>query len=114
MVINRNTLAALVAALISVFSSGTLDAGTLQFGVVASPIDLSANVSESILPGGKVFQDSQPLFGTAPDPKQSAQLLHLSDTGVNASGRSTNISSAFASSLEASNGSGGVGVIPTH
>jgi hypothetical protein len=80
---------------------------------VGSPIDLSANVSESILPGGTVFQDSKPLFGTTPDPKQRAELLHISQTGVNASGRSTNISGAFASSLAESNGNGGVGVSQT-
>jgi len=113
MTINRNALAALAAALISVFSSGILCADTLQFGVVGSPIDISANVSESILPGGTVFQDSKPLFGTVPDPKQSAELLHLSEKGVNASGRSTNISGAFASSLAESNGNGGVGVSQT-
>ena len=65
---------------------------------------------ESILPGGTVFHDSKPLFGTTIDPLQSAELLHLSDTGVNASGRSTNISGAFASSLAESDGNGGVGV----
>ena len=84
MMIDRNALAALMAALISVFSSGTLYAGT-----VAPTVDLSANVIESILPGGTVFHDSKPLFGTTIDPLQSAELLHLSDTGVNASGRST-------------------------
>jgi hypothetical protein len=107
MMINRGALAALIAALSSV---GTLYADTLQFGVVGSPIDLSANVSEAILPGGTVFQDSQPVFGTAPDPKQTAELLHVSSVGVNASGRSTNISGAFVSSLVESNGNGGVGV----
>lgn len=107
---NRNALAALTAALISAFSSGRLYADPTQFGVVGSPIDLSANVRESILPGGTVFQDSKPLFGTAPDPKQSAELLHLAAKGVNASGRSTNIFNAFASSLAESDGNGGVGV----
>ena len=62
------------------------------------------------MPGGTVFHDSKPLFGTTIDPLQSAELLHLSDTGVNASGRSTNISGAFASSLAESDGNGGVGV----
>jgi hypothetical protein len=113
MMINRNALGALSAALISVFSSGTLCADTLQFGVVGSPIDLSANVSEAILPGSTFFQDSKPLFGTAPNPKQSAELLHLSEKGVNASERSTNISGAFSSSLAESNGNGGVGVSQT-
>jgi hypothetical protein len=113
MMINRNALAAPIAAVIAVFSAGTLCADTLQFDVVGGPIDLSANASESILPGGTVFQDSKPLFGTTPDPKQSAELLHLSEKGVNASGRSTNISGAFASSLAESNGNGGVGVSQT-
>jgi len=98
MTINRNSFAALLAALISASCSGSLHADTLQFGVVASPIDLSANVSEAILPGSTVFQDSQPLFGTAPDPKQSAELLHISSVGINPSSHS-NISGAFASSL---------------
>src|SRR6516164_1349725 len=104
MMITRNALAAFSAALISVFSAGSLYADTLPFGVVGSPIDLSANVSEAIQPGGTPFQDSKPLFGTTPDPKQSAELLHLSEKGVNASGRSTNISGVFSSSLAESNG----------
>ncbi|HZS53463.1 MAG TPA: PEP-CTERM sorting domain-containing protein [Bryobacteraceae bacterium] len=110
MMINRNALAASVAALISVFATSTVCADSLQFGVVGSPIDLSANISESILPnGGTVFQDSKPIFGTVPNPKQSAELLHISSTGINPSPRS-NISGAFASSLAESNGNGGVGV----
>jgi hypothetical protein len=113
MTINRNRLAVLTAGLVSAFSGGALYAGTLQFGVVGSPIDMSANVSEAILPGSTVFQDSRPLFGTQPDPKQSTELLHISDTGVNASGRSTNIHDAFASSLAESDGNGGVGVSQT-
>jgi hypothetical protein len=65
-------------------------------------------VQEAILPGGTVFQDSRPLFDTAPDLKQSAELLHVSAKGVNTSGRST-VSGAFASSLTESDGNGGVG-----
>lgn len=105
---NRSVLAAVAA--LSLGSSGGAFAGPIGFGVVGSPIDLSANVSEAILPGGTVFQDSMPLFGTEPDPKQSAELLHLSAVGINGSGRSTNISGAFASSLAESDGNGGVGV----
>jgi hypothetical protein len=105
MTMNRNSLAALIAALLSVLFSTSLYADT-----VAIPVDLSANVIESLLPGGTVFHDSNPLFGTTFDPLQSAELLHISDTGVNASGRSTNISGAFASSLAESDGNGGVGV----
>jgi hypothetical protein len=106
--IYRNAFVALTAAFISVFSLRTSYAD--NFGVVGSPIDLSANLSESILPGDKVFQRSNPVLGTEPDPKQSAELLHISDTGVNGSGRSNNIKGAFASSLAESDGNGGVGV----
>src|SRR5215471_16952022 len=101
MMINRKALAGLFAAFISGFSTGTLYADT-----VAIPIDLSANVIESILPGATVFHDSKPLFGVTVDPLQTAELLHISDTGVNASRRSTNISGAFASSLAQSDGNG--------
>ena len=105
MMTNRKALAALFAGFIAVFSSEILYADT-----VLIPVDLSANVIESLLPGGTVFHDSKPLFGTTIDPLQTTELLHHSDTGVNASGRSTNISSAFASSLAQSDGNGGVGV----
>ena len=103
MTLHRNALTALIAALISVSFSASLYAGT-----VSVPIDISANVIESLIPGGTVFHDSKPLFGTTIDPLQAAELLHISDTGVNASGHSTNISGAFASSLAESNGNGGV------
>jgi hypothetical protein len=46
----------------------------MGFGDVGGPIDLSANVSEAIVPGGTVFQNSSPLFGTEPDRKESAEL----------------------------------------
>jgi len=108
MTMNLPSLPILTAVLIP-FSVGILTASTLQFGVVGSAIDLSANVSEAILPGGTIFQQSDPLFGTAPDPKQSAELLHNSSTGVNPSERST-VRGAFASSLAESDGNGGVGV----
>jgi hypothetical protein len=111
--LNRKALAHLAASFLFLFSSGTLYSAPLLFGVVGSPIDLSANVSEAILPGATVFQDSKPVFGAEPDPKQSAELLHLSEVGVNASGRSTGISDAFASSLAESDGNGGVGVSQT-
>jgi len=105
----RNEFAFIATALISAFSSGILYADSLPFGVVGSPIDLSANVQEAILPGGNVFQDSKPLFGTTPDPKQSSELLHLSSDGVNPSSHSR-IPTAFGSSLAESDGNGGVGV----
>jgi len=103
----RTGLAAVTAVLISAFSTGTMYAST--FGVFGFPVDMSANVKETLLPSGTVlFQDSAPLFDTV-EP-ENASLLHFSSTGVNASGRSTNISGAFASSLVAANGNGGVGV----
>jgi hypothetical protein len=98
-------IAPLFAISISVFFGVSLYADT-----VAIPVDLSSNVIESVLPGGTVFHDSKPLLGTTVSPLQSSELLHLSDTGLNASGRSTNISAAFASSLAQSDGNGGVGV----
>ena len=52
MIIRRNVLAALV----SVFSAGNLYADP-----VATPVDLSANVIESVLPGGTIFHDSKPV-----------------------------------------------------
>jgi hypothetical protein len=110
MAIDRTGLAAVTAVLVSALSNGTMYASTLQFGVVGSPIDMSANVSESILPGvnGNVFQESKPLFGTEPNPKQTSELLHISSVGVNPSSHS-NVSGAFASSLAESDGNGGVG-----
>jgi len=107
MTIKRSGIAAVTAILISAFSSGTIYAST--FGVFGFQVDMSANVTETLLPSGTVsFQDSLPLFDTV-EP-ESASLLHISPTGVNASGRSTNISGAFASSLAAADGNGGVGV----
>jgi len=107
---HRAARAASTATLIAVCSGGTTYADPIGFGVVGSAIDLSANVKESILPNGTLFQDSKPLFGTTPDPIQSAELLHLAARGVNGSGRSTTILGAFTSSLAESNGNGGVGV----
>jgi len=101
MIVRRNVLAALVL----VFSADNLYADSVPLTV-----DLSANVIESVLPGSTVFHDSKPVFGATADPLQSTELLHISGTGVNASGRSTNISGAFASSLAESDGNGGVGV----
>src|SRR5262245_43615984 len=54
MIINRNAFAALIPALGSLCCSGALYADT-----VATPIDLSANVIESILPGGTIFHDAK-------------------------------------------------------
>ncbi len=107
MTIRHNGLAGVMAVLISAISSGAAHAST--FGVFGFEVDMSANVKESLLPSGAVlFQNSLPLLNTVEG--ESAELLHFSSTGVNASGRSTNISGAFASSLAEANGNGGVGV----
>src|SRR5215467_6884291 len=69
MMINRKAVAGLFAAFIPGFSSGTLYADT-----VLTPVDLSANVIESVL-SGTVFHDSKPLFGATIDPLQTTELL---------------------------------------
>jgi hypothetical protein len=54
----RCAFVAVTAVLISAFTGTTLRADTtLSFGLVGSPIDLSANISEAILPGGTIFQE---------------------------------------------------------
>jgi hypothetical protein len=107
MTLKFSGLAAVAAVLISAFSSGTMYAST--FGVFGFPVDMSANTKETLLPSGTVvFQHSSPLFNTVEG--ESVEILDPSLVGVNASGRSTNIRDAFASSLAAGNGDGGVGV----
>jgi hypothetical protein len=79
-------------------------------GIVGAPIDLSAFVHEALLPGGTIFEDTHSVVGAFTTPKQSAEYLYLASKGENLSGRSTNITGAFASSLAESDGNGGVGV----
>src|SRR5262245_51413524 len=78
--------------------------------IVGAPIDLSAFVHEALLPGGTIFEDTHSVTGAFTTPKQSAEYLYLASKGQNLSGRSTNITGAFASSLAESDGNGGVGV----
>jgi hypothetical protein len=78
--------------------------------IVGAPIDLSAFVHEGLLPGGTIFEDTHSVTGAFTTPKQSAEYLYLASKGQNLSGRSTNITGAFASSLAESDGNGGVGV----
>jgi hypothetical protein len=79
------------------------------FGVFGFQVDMSANVQDHLQPGNTViFQNSVPLFNTVEG--ESANILYTGAPGVNGSGRSTNISSAFASSLASADGNGGVGV----
>jgi hypothetical protein len=79
-------------------------------GIVGAPIDLSAFVHEALLPGGTIFEDTHSVTGAFTTPVQSAEYLYLASKGENLSGRSTNITGAFASSLAQSDGNGGVGV----
>jgi len=74
--LNSIRLATVAAALI--LSGGTLYGSTLQFGVVGSPIDLSANVSEAILPGGDAAARF-PVQATAGFLAQLDRLPDLSD-----------------------------------
>jgi hypothetical protein len=78
--------------------------------IVGAPIDLSARVHETVLPGGTIFDDTHSVTGAFTTPKQSAEYLYLASQGENLSGRSTNIDRAFASALAESDGNGGVGV----
>lgn len=73
-------------------------------------MDLLASVHEALLPGGTLFDDAHSVLGALTTPKESAEYLHLASKGENLSGRSTNITGAFASALAESDGNGGVGV----
>jgi PEP-CTERM motif-containing protein len=97
--------AALLVALVLVRS-----AHAQSSTIVGSPIDLTASVHEAFIPGGTVFDDANTVTGALTDPKQSAEYLYFPSKGENLSGRSTNITGAFASSLAESDGNGGVGV----
>jgi hypothetical protein len=109
MKISRNVFGAVAVILVFVSSAGTLHAGTLPFGVFGFQLDISANVKDSLLPSGAIVgQNSLPISDAVQG--DSAKLLYLSPIGVNGSGRSTNISGAFSSSLAAADGNGGVGV----
>lgn len=77
--------------------------------VTGLPIDLNVNVQERSNPGGTVYTNTQPVTGAFTDPKQSAELLYTT-RGSNFSGRSTTITSSFASALSESDGNMGVGV----
>jgi MYXO-CTERM domain-containing protein len=78
--------------------------------IVGAPIDLSAFVHEALIPGATIFEDTHTVTGASTTPTQSAEYFYSASKGENLSGRSTNITGAFASSLAESNGNGGVGV----
>src|SRR5262249_24668076 len=103
----RRRPVALAACLaVALVAGQTVRAGS----IVGAPIDLSAFVQEALLPGGTIFADTHSVTGALTTPKQSAQYLYLATKGENLSGRSTNITGAFASALAESDGNGGVGV----
>ena len=76
-------------------------------GVTLGPLTASAAVHEALLPSPTIFDDEHTFF--QPGPTDRAEYLYLASQGQNASGRSTNITGAFASALAQGNYSGGVG-----
>jgi hypothetical protein len=103
-----NTLVAVLTAAGSVLVSVNAWADTPGFS--SSPVDLSARVQDIHNPGGTVFDDHHDVGGAFAVPKQSAEYMYHAPVGLNISGRSRNIQSAFASALAESDGNGGVGV----
>src|SRR5262252_9488697 len=78
--------------------------GVLAGEIVGAPIDLSAFVQEAVIPGATIFEDTHSVTGAFTTPTQSVENFHTASKGENLSGRSTNITGAFASSLAESNG----------
>ena len=102
---------AMLRAVTLVAALALVDSARAQSATVpGSPLDLTAFVHEATLPGGTIFEDANSVLDASSDPKQSAEYLYLASKGINFSGRSLNISRAFASSLAESDGNGGVGV----
>ena len=104
MMIKSNGLATFHAAVISLLSGATLYAGTIVTRLIYRPTSLSP-----LCPAARSFMT--PSRCSAPQStRYRAPNFCTSRNGVNASGRSTNIAGAFASSLAESDGNGGVGV----
>lgn len=77
-------------------------------------VTFSAYVEEAVLPGGTVFENTDPRIDIPiAGPLVTTELLHNPVAGVNFSGHSPSITKAFASSLAGSDGAGGVGVTAT-
>jgi hypothetical protein len=96
--------------LVGLLPAGLVASQPVHADIVPTTIDLSAFVHEALLPGGTIFEDTDEVTAAGTTPLQSVELLHLASKGENLSGRSTNITGAFASALAQSDGSGGVGV----
>jgi hypothetical protein len=94
-------LAALAAPLLL---TGQAARAQVDFGAMT----LGASVHEALLPGPTIFDDEH----VTPDagPHERAEYLYSASKGENLSGRSTNITGAFASALAVGDHSGGVGV----
>ena len=104
----RGSTAMFAVALFAAAPNARADASS---GLIVGGINLSASPTETLFPGGTVYADSHKTSGTSGGPQQSAEYLYLTPTfGFNFSGRSTNIQSAFSSSLIQTNGNGAVGV----
>jgi PEP-CTERM motif len=95
----------LLAALATPFlMMGQAAHSQVDFGAM----NLSATAHEALLPGATIFDDGSSLADAAPG--DHTEFLYHASQGENLSGRSTTITSAFASALAAFNHTGGVGV----
>jgi len=95
----------LLAVLVTTFlMMGHAAHAQVDFGAM----NLSASVHEALLPSPTIFDDEHAI----PDaiPLDRAEFLYLASQGENLSGRSTTITSAFASALAVFDHTGGVGV----
>lgn len=81
------------------------------FGVIDGPVNSHANVLWADLSGNTLHADFSDVPGTVSGPTTSAWLLFQdAGMGINPTGRPPTVTNAFASSLAASDGLGGVGV----
>ena len=98
----------LLGALAAPLLLGANAASAEVAGITLGPLTASAAVHEALLPGPTIFDDEHTFF--EPGPADRAEYLYLASQGLNASGRSTSITSAFASASAQGNYTGGVGV----
>jgi hypothetical protein len=98
----------LLGALAAPLLLGANAASAEVAGITLGPLTASAAVHEALLPGATIFDDEHTFF--QPGPADRTEYLYLASQGLNASGRSTSIKSAFASASAQGNYTGGVGV----
>ncbi len=101
----RYLLGALAAPIFLIGHPGQAQAAQDLF---VGPLDLDAFVQEKLVPGASIFSDDHATPNAQPGDR--AEFLYLASQGENLSGRSTQITGAFASALAEQNGNGGVGV----